>query len=185
MAPLSPRAAPRHRRLPAWCVCVTHRRRLDYAQMRISHHTSTFGYQLELQRLESVSPAARTSPARGPRERVRTCAVICFLSRDGVLWPPSNTIPAAQKSSPSIESVGTERVPYRVLRAVVPLALPARPRLDATDFVRTRIMVFEQWHQCTSAPVNAPAVASSPNRVHEGRPVRHAILPVGRFVTFL
>jgi hypothetical protein len=137
MAPLSPRAAPRHRRLPAWCVCVTHRRRLDYAQMRISHHTSTFGYQLELQRLESVSPAARTSPARGPRERVRTCAVICFLSRDGVLWPPSNTIPAAQKSSPSIESVGTERVPYRVPRAVVPLALPQQDHAWTLHVVRT------------------------------------------------
>ena len=65
MAPLSPRAAPRHRRLPAWCVCVTHRRRLDYAQMRISHQTSTFGYQLELQRLDL--PPAPLPHLPGPR----------------------------------------------------------------------------------------------------------------------
>jgi hypothetical protein len=64
MAPSSPRAAPRHRRLPAWCVCVTHRRRLDYAQMRISHHTSTFGYQLELQRLDFRALALPPAPPR-------------------------------------------------------------------------------------------------------------------------
>ena len=54
-------------------------------------------------------------------------------------------MPAAQKSSPSIESAGTERVPYRVLRAVVytTSTTSKTTRLDATCTRRTN-MVFER-----------------------------------------